>query len=161
MLRAILLGAVLVLVPVSVMADGLNTVALYTSSDKIARDRQITGIEPAPAPVGGSGTKLLVLSAYAAIDYAQSCEMFFDRAGYHELNPILGQYPSRRDMAAFGILGISAVYLSQELLPASWAQVVLDSVLASEQHNIEENTRLLQGERRRINAVPIILSFRF
>ena len=105
--------------------------------------------------------KLAVLAAYAVIDYRQSCEMFYSRAGYYENNPILGPHPSRASMAAFGVAGMGLTYIAGEILPDPWATVVLDSVIASEQYNIEENARVEAGQQRRISGVPIIISIRF
>lgn len=115
----------------------------------------------APSQADDSRESLTVLMAFALVDYDQSSELFYHRSGYHEMNPIMGKYPARADMAVFGIVGISAVYLSQKLLPKPWAQVVMDSVLASEQFNIQEIARIMQGEKRHIQGVPILLSFRF
>ena len=78
-----------------------------------------------------------------------------------ELNPVLGKHPSRGDMLAFGVSGTGLLWLSMEILPEPWATIVVDSVLASERFNIEDNASVLQSRSRRINAVPIILTFRF
>jgi hypothetical protein len=103
---------------------------------------------------------VLILAIMAAVDYDQSTEAFFERSGYTELNPLLGSRPSRGGLAAFGIIGIAATYiLSETDHPLS--QLAVDSIIASEQFNIEENARLLDGQKRRINGIPIILSFRF
>lgn len=116
---------------------------------------------PVAAHASDNLEPMVMLAAFAVIDYNQTCEALFERTGHREANPILGEYPTRTELAAFGIIGMGAVYLSQKLLPESWAQVVMDSVLASERMNIEENVRTLDNQRRQISGVPIVLSFRF
>lgn len=102
-----------------------------------------------------------ILLIMAAVDYDQSSGMFYNRGGYYELNPVLGKQPSRSDMLAFGAIGISVVYLASEFLPESLGKLFMDSVVASEQWNIEDNALLMDGKRRRIEGIPLILSIRF
>lgn len=106
-------------------------------------------------------TGLLQLAAYAAVDYGQSTEAFFKREGHYELNPLLNERPSRRDLLAFGAAGIALTWLAGEVLPHPWAQIVLDSALASEGWNIEDNVRAADHAPRRINATPVIITLRW
>ena len=106
-------------------------------------------------------TQFVALSSFMAIDYKQSCDMFYGSSGYYEINPILGKNPSRQDMLAFGAAGMGILWLVSETLPESWATVVIDSVITSEQWNIEDNVHVKNGEQRRINAVPLIVTVRF
>jgi len=110
-----------------------------------------------------------LLSTFAAIDYTQSVEMFFHRKGYRELNPILGEHPSRQRMALFGLVSVAAVFIIAKALPNSWSRVFIDSVTASEVMNIEENRQLMDGytvsgppvRGRVFQSIPIVIHFRF
>ena len=105
--------------------------------------------------------KFLILATYAAIDYNQSAGWVTPGGGAYELNPILGKHPTRRDMLAFGAAGMGLLWLATEILPEPWDQIALDSALSSEQFNIEDNVSVENGRQRRINAMPIIITFRF
>jgi len=109
------------------------------------------------------------LFSMALIDYNQSVDMFFREEGFVEINPILGAHPSRGEMAAFGLISVGLTYLLIEVLPERWRRIAIDSIIASEKMNIEENRRVYQGwntggpplRGRAINGIPIVLSFRF
>lgn len=125
------------------------------------------GPSPLSSPRGGEDEtekKLIVLAAYAAVDYGQSCEAFY-RGGHfansYELNPVLGERPTRRDMLAFGAAGIGLTWLLSEVLPEPWSAVLVDSVLASERLNVEENRRVQNGERRRMDSIPVVITWRW
>ncbi len=109
--------------------------------------------------------KLMVLASFAAIDYNQSVDLFFNRTGYYEINPILGKHPSRRDMLVFGAAGMGLLWGAAELLERAGypraAQVLVDSALSSEQLNIEDNALVADGRQRRIDAVPVMLTWRW
>jgi len=113
--------------------------------------------------------ELTILTSFAFIDYNQSVAMFFGSGGYNEVNPILGPKPSKGDMAVFGALGIGLSYFLSTTLSDPWRQIVVDSIIASERMNIEDNRRVYQGwntdgppiRGRFIPGVPIILSLRF
>lgn len=107
-----------------------------------------------------AGEKFAILAAYAWVDYDQSAGGVTPGGGAVELNPLLGEHPSRRDMLAFGAAGLGLLWLASELLPAPWATIVVDSALTSEQWNIEDNVLAEQG-RRRFEGIPIILTLRF
>ena len=102
--------------------------------------------------------KLTILTVLATIDYTQSAEIFYHRTGYAELNPILGKQPSRSDMITFGVVSIGLLAL---LPDKPWARVLIDSAITSEYWNVEDNRAVLSGQGRRINAIPIIVTFRF
>jgi hypothetical protein len=104
--------------------------------------------------------KLAVLAAMAWIDYDQSAGWVTPGGRTYELNPILGEHPSRGDMLAFGATGLGLLWLAGEVLPEPWATVVLDSAITSERWNIEDNVLARDG-RRRINAVPVIITWRW
>ena len=105
--------------------------------------------------------KFSVLASYAAIDYSQSADLFYHRSGYYEINPILGKQPSRRDMLAFGAVGMALLYFSTKILPDSWSNVLIDSAISSEGWNIEDNVLVSNAYHRRINAVPVIVTLRW
>jgi hypothetical protein len=113
--------------------------------------------------------ELTILTSFAFIDYNQSVAMFFGTGGYNEVNPILGPKPSKGDMVVFGTMGIGLFYFLSATLPDPWRQLVVDSIIASERMNIEDNRRVYQGwntdgppiRGRFIPGIPIILSLRF
>ena len=143
---------------VSAQAADVNTDALSVAESR--NERAISTNAPDPF-LSRQAEGMAVLAVFAAIDYDQSCKMFFERKGYFELNPILGKYPTRKELAAFGILGLGTVYLLQSVMPDAMSRVFLDSVLESQQMNIEENVRVKNNQRRQISGIPIILSIRF
>lgn len=109
-----------------------------------------------------------ILISMAVIDYRQSIDMFY-HDDMHELNPVLDETPSRRSMLGFGAIGLGLTYLLADVLPEPWDRIIIDSVLASEKMNIEENRRAHHGWNtegppvtgREIGGIPIMLSFRF
>ena len=113
--------------------------------------------------------ELATIVLFAFIDYNQSVAMFYGPGGYYELNPILGPNPSKNDMFAFGVAGIGIFYILANYLSDPWRQLFVDSIIASELRNIEDNRLVYQGwntdgppiRSRSINAVPIIISIRF
>ena len=113
--------------------------------------------------------ELALLVSLAAVDYQQSVDMFYHGEGYYELNPILGTEPSRTDMLAFGVIGVGLTYLLADTMPKPWRRIILDSVIASEKMNIEENHRAYTGwngsgppvRGREINGIPIVVCIRF
>jgi len=124
---------------------------------------------PMPATAADNTEELALLISLAATDYKQSVDMFYHSDGYHEINPILGTNPSRTNMLAFGAIGVGLTYLLADALPKPWRQILLDSVIASEKMNIEENRRVSTGwnasgppvRGREINGIPIVISLRF
>lgn len=111
--------------------------------------------------MGEKQQKILLLAAYAVIDYQQSAGWVTPGGTAVELNPLLGDHPERRDMLIFGVVGMSSLLIVSEIAPDPWATIIIDSALSSELFNIEDNVRVKEGQRRRINAVPIIVTFRF
>jgi hypothetical protein len=113
--------------------------------------------------------KLAIIASYAFIDYNQSVAMFYGSEGYYELNPVLSRKPSKADMITLGLVGMGLVYIITKTLPDPWRQIAVDSVIASEQMNIEDNRRLYAGwntdgppiRGRLINGIPIVISLRF
>lgn len=104
--------------------------------------------------------KFLILATYAAIDYNQSAGWVTPGGGTYELNPALGKHPTRQDMLAFGAVGMGLLYLASEVLPEPWDRIVVDSAVTTEGFNIEDNVRAMEG-RRRMEAIPIIITVRF
>jgi hypothetical protein len=129
---------------------------LSTPRDTLSKDQKIK-------------EELTILTSFAFIDYNQSVAMFFGTGGYNEVNPILGPKPSKGDMVVFGAMGIGLSYFLSTTLSDPWRQIVVDSIIASERMNIEDNRRVYQGwntdgppvRGRFIPGVPIILSLRF
>jgi hypothetical protein len=113
--------------------------------------------------------QIAILASFALVDYQQSVDMFFENDGYHELNPVLGPYPSRGELLSFGTIGVGLTYLAAELLPESWRQVVMDSIIATERLNIEDNRLVYKGwntdgpplRGRTMAGIPIIVSLKF
>ncbi len=113
--------------------------------------------------------ELAVISSFALIDYYQSRQMYFDGQGYYEMNPILGPAPTRASMIGFGLAGIGVFYILATTLPEPWRQLAVDSIIASEQLNIQDNRRLYQGwntegpplRGRTVDGIPVLVSFRF
>jgi len=113
--------------------------------------------------------ELGVIASFAFIDYNQSVTMFYKNEGYYELNPILGPKPSRGGMLAFGVIGTGLFYILANNLSEPWRQVVVDSIIASERMNIEDNRRVYPGwntdgppiRGRIFNGVPLVISLRF
>ena len=101
-----------------------------------------------------------MLTAYAAIDYDQSAGLVTPGGALSELNPVIGEHPTRQDMLAFGAVGMGLLYLASKVLPEPWDRIVVDSAVTSEGFNIEDNVRAMEG-RRRIEATPIIITVRF
>ena len=113
--------------------------------------------------------ELAIITSFAFIDYNQSVAMFHKMDGYREINPVLGSKPSRGDMVAFGVIGIGLFSILANTLSDPLRQIVVDSIIASERMNIEENRRVFPGwnaggpplRGRFMNGIPIVISFRF
>lgn len=122
-----------------------------------------------PKEITETAEKLAVVTTFALVDYNQSVDMFYKQTGYHEVNPLLGRSPSRSELITFGTAGLGALYIAALTLPDPWRQIALDSVIATEQLNIEENRRVYQGwntdgpplQGRTFDTIPILISFRF
>ena len=112
---------------------------------------------------------MAAITSMALIDYTQSVSMFSGSDGYYELNPLLGKKPGKTDMMAFGVIGLGIFYFLENNLSDPWRQIVVDSIIASERLNIEDNRRIRDGwntdgppiRGRTFNCVPIVISFRF
>lgn len=104
---------------------------------------------------------MLILTAMAVTDYNQSVEAFYHREGFRELNPILGERTTRREMITFGAASILLLLGAEKILSEKWYTILLDSCVASERFNIEDNVRNANGHRRHIAAIPIIISIRW
>ena len=106
--------------------------------------------------------KLMTLASMALIDYQQSVQMFYKTDGFKELNPILGATPERQDLAAFGIVGLGIAYGINELMPeGKFKDFLFDSMLATEQFNIEENQRVMNTGKRSFDSIMLVMSFDF
>ncbi len=106
--------------------------------------------------------KFLTLATYAMIDYQQSCEMFYHRTGYREMNPVLGPNPTREDLVAFGVGGVALAYGVTRMLPDNrFRTILVDSILATEQLNIEENRIIMRRLTSKYNRIMIVLKFSF
>jgi hypothetical protein len=105
--------------------------------------------------------RLFILASLAAVDYNQSAGFVTPGGGAVELNPLLGDHPSRGDMLAFGSVSMGLAWAASKILPEPWDRIVLDSAISSEKWNIEENKLVRDGKRRSIQAVPIIITVRF
>ena len=103
--------------------------------------------------------RVISIAALATKDYDQSVEMFYERGGY-ELNPLLGTKPSRSSLRNIGIASVVALYVVSSF-DGKWKNLILDSVLSSEKFNVEENERVLNNRPRRINGIPIVVTFRW
>ncbi|OGW28220.1 MAG: hypothetical protein A2X56_13745 [Nitrospirae bacterium GWC2_57_13] len=129
----------------------------------------IIALMPIAAGAYDTGENIALLLSLAVIDYGQSVNMFYNDGSYVELNSLLGEKPSRNDMMAFGVLGVGLTWLLADVLPKPWNRILVDSVVASERFNIEENRRAYSGwntegpplRGRELNSIPIVLSLRF
>lgn len=129
----------------------------------------IAGFPPPSSAADTVTERLALVASLAVADYNQSVEMFFGNEGLHEINPILGTSPSRGDLIAFGLVGVGLTYLIYETLPPPWNRIAVDSIIASERMNIEENRRVYLGVNgdgppvrgREMSAVPVMISLRF
>jgi hypothetical protein len=129
----------------------------------------IIALVPCAAMADDTAEQIAILASFALIDYNQSVDMFFNNTGYYELNPVLGPAPRREDLILFGITGIGLTYVLAEVLPPALKQVVIDSVIATERLNIEDNRTLYKGwnkdgppmRGRSMNGIPIMISLRF
>ncbi len=110
-----------------------------------------------------------VLASFALIDFSQSSSMFYENTGYYEVNALLGPFPSREELLSFGIAGLGLTYLVSAFLPAAWSGMVIDSIIATERLNIEDNRRVYRGwndagppaRGRSMAGIPILISMRF
>ena len=106
--------------------------------------------------------RFLLLGLLAAADYHQSCEMFYKREGIIEINPILGEKPGRRDMALFGLVSLALVWLLDKEINDPLRTVLMDSIIASESMNVQENSFILNSSyHRKLDAIPIMITFRW
>lgn len=111
--------------------------------------------------------KIVQLGTYGLIDYKQTATAIYNPPSgkrFVEINPILGERPERKELAAFGLGGIGIVYILKEALPDNWKkakEILIDSVLSTEQFNIEENQRVSSGQKRQAGVIPIILTIRW
>ena len=103
----------------------------------------------------------ILLTSMSAIDFLQTKEMLYDRTGYREVDPLLEEKPSQGKLVGFGVAALVVTYLVDKWLPEPWDRIFIDSVISSEKWNITDNKRLLEGEERRINGIPFILTFKF
>jgi hypothetical protein len=62
---------------------------------------------------------------------------------------------------AFGLISLGSTWLAADLLNDTWGTILLDSIAASEQFNVEENERVKNGLGRNMRAIPIIISLRW
>jgi hypothetical protein len=114
------------------------------------------------------GQGAAVLASFAVIDYTQSVSMFYGSGRYREMNPLLGSKPTKGAMIAFGVIGVSVFHLISSFLSEPWRQIFIDSIIASERMNIEDNRRVYRGwntdgppiRGRSFNGVPIVISIR-
>ena len=106
--------------------------------------------------------KFLTLATYAMIDYQQSCEMFFERDGFKEVNPILGDHPTRASLMGFGIGSLALAYGVTKLLPENrFKTILVDSILATEQLNIEENREVMRYRNPKYNRLMVVMKVNF
>ncbi len=105
-------------------------------------------------------SSFVVLSGMSVVDFFQTINILFDKKGYHELDPLLAKHPSRGELIAFGVGGLIIVYLVRQWLPEPWDGVFLDSVITSEGWNITENNTVLEGGKRRMSGILLILTLR-
>ncbi|MCK9420252.1 MAG: hypothetical protein M0R70_12820 [Nitrospirae bacterium] len=99
--------------------------------------------------------KTLYLTVLAAVDYHQTVRSVIDQPlKYHEMNPVLGEHPSRAALAVFGTVGIAATALISRI-DHPLARIVVDSIIATEQVNVWENEHTM--DRR--TSMPIMVVF--
>ena len=170
---ALVLLALFLMVSFAMAADVRSAEDVAVLSTWLAFDRRMSnGLSSSPHFVTREQTfrqDFGVLASFALIDYAQTTAMLHGSGGYHELNPLLGEHPSRGSLIAFGVISSGLFYLIGRSLPDPWQQIFVDSVLSIERMNIEDNRRVQQGwntdgppiRGRSFNGIPIIISLRF
>lgn len=108
--------------------------------------------------------KTITLLAMSLIDFNQSVEMFYGRGKgeFIEFNPLLNGKPSRESMILMGSAGITIYYAIEELVKEGfWKDLVLDSVLATEKLNIEDNRYALKTGHRPFKCLMIVFTGKF
>ena len=75
-----------------------------------------------------------------------------------EANPILGDYPTRGRLMAFGAAGVAVTAVAAYLLPAPWGDRVLNVVMHTEMNNVVNNNNLLVG--RGVIGIPIVFTYK-
>jgi hypothetical protein len=165
--------ALLLMVSFAMAADGRSAEDAAVLSTWLEFDRRMTnGLSSSPhftTREQAFRQDFGVLASFALIDYAQTTAMLYGSGGYHEINPLLGEHPSRGNLIVFGVIGSGLFYLIGRSLPDPWQQIFVDSVLSIERMNIEDNRRIHQGwntdgppiRGRSFNGIPIIISLRF
>ncbi len=107
-----------------------------------------------------STQKFTYIGVLAVIDYWQTVNTVVRQPDrYRELNPVLGERPTRQSLALFGAVGISAVYALDKYLPETLARIVVDSIIMTEQVNVWENQYAIEGRKRM--PVMIAVSYQF
>jgi len=98
------------------------------------------------------------LITLAIVDYQQTVAAVIKRPDqFIEMNPILGEHPNRTELAVFGIFGVVTTAMIGEI-NHPLTEIVVNSIIASEQLNILENQHM--KERTQI-PIMIVASFRF
>jgi len=106
--------------------------------------------------------KLMTLASFAMIDYQQSVKMFYKSDGIHEINPVLGRTPTREDMMAFGLTGMTLAYGINRYMPeGGFKKFLFDSIIATERLNIEENQKLIRTGKRTFGCIMLVMSFNY
>ena len=112
--------------------------------------------------ISATDSKILALGIMSLIDYEQSTTMFFNRRGFSETNPLLGAKPGRENLAAFGLVGLTLVWGGSKLLSeGKFKNFVIDSIIATEKLNIEENREIMRYRNPKYNRMMLVLSFDF
>ncbi len=107
-----------------------------------------------------SAQKISYLGVLAAVDYLQTVNTVVRQPErYREMNPILGEHPTRRSLALFGAAGIATVRALDKYLPEMLAHIVVDSIIMTEQVNVWENQYTINKRTRM--PVMIAASYRF
>lgn len=102
--------------------------------------------------------KLTMLAIQSFIDYHQTVKCL-DSGGI-ELNPILGKQPSKTELFTFGLVSNALVFgIDQYFAPSRFKTILIDSIIKTEQVNIEWNKQLLNGHDRPYNTIVVFIKF--
>ena len=106
--------------------------------------------------------KLAALVLLTMIDHHQSVHMFYKCGDHLELNPIIGARPDRRDLVMYQLAGLGIAYGLNDVMPeGKFKDFLIDSVLATEKFNIEENQKVISSNKRTFDCIMLVMSFNF
>jgi hypothetical protein len=104
--------------------------------------------------------KAAITGGLSFINFMQTYQNLYRDQGY-ELNPLLGQHPSRRKLITSVLLSTATIYVLTSVLPKPLNGIFLDSVNTSLQLNIAWDQLMTDQRIVRPAAMPLVLTIRF